>query len=624
MPPAGAGPRGPRPGDTQGAAAHTLDPDPPLFLAGCGLPGAWAGQERWRILQTHFGLGHAFLASWQAWRSDPRRPRMLHYVAVDAAPMPAEALLRGAAPWAALEPLAQALAARWRGLLPGTHRLAFEDGRLLLTLHVGEPLRVLREERCVADSIFLDMPGHGHAASGPDAAPPEAPAPAAPQGPQAQAGDLARAAARHARDGTRLATTSADPACRKALAESGFVLQAPPVADGGTANLQGRFAPAWRVAAAAPGAQPGEALVIGAGLAGAAVAGALARRGWRVRVLDAAPQPASGASSLPVGLFTPHQSPDDGPLSRLTRCGLRMTWEALQALPRGRDWDDTGLLERDGRLPREGPARAWEDWCRPALPQERAAAGLPEGSPATWHAIAGWARPGALVAHWLSRPGVQFQGSQQVAALRREGSTWQVLDAQGRLLAGAGLVVVAAALESGRLLAGLPLQPVRGQVSWGPRAALPPGAQLPPGPVNGNGHLVPRAPSPEGEAWYCGATFGRAERSLDVRPGDHAANLQRLQALLPQAAATLAPQFEAGAVRAWTGVRCASRDRRPLVGEVQPGLWTSCAMGSRGLSFALLCAELMAARLHAEPLPLPARLAAALELGRLSPAPAGT
>jgi tRNA 5-methylaminomethyl-2-thiouridine biosynthesis bifunctional protein len=46
-------------------------------------------------------------------------------------------------------------------------------------------------------------------------------------------------------------------------------------------------------------------------------------------------------------------------------------------------------------------------------------------------------------------------------------------------------------------------------------------------------------------------------------------------------------------------------------------------MGSRGLTFAALCAELLAARLHAEPLPLPARLAAALDVQRqLRAAPA--
>jgi tRNA 5-methylaminomethyl-2-thiouridine biosynthesis bifunctional protein len=40
-------------------------------------------------------------------------------------------------------------------------------------------------------------------------------------------------------------------------------------------------------------------------------------------------------------------------------------------------------------------------------------------------------------------------------------------------------------------------------------------------------------------------------------------------------------------------------------------------MGSRGLTFAVLCAELLAARLHGEPLPLERRLATALDVSRL-------
>jgi tRNA 5-methylaminomethyl-2-thiouridine biosynthesis bifunctional protein len=39
-------------------------------------------------------------------------------------------------------------------------------------------------------------------------------------------------------------------------------------------------------------------------------------------------------------------------------------------------------------------------------------------------------------------------------------------------------------------------------------------------------------------------------------------------------------------------------------------------MGSRGLTFAALCGELLAARLHGEPLPLEPRLAAALDTAR--------
>ena len=83
----------------------------------------------------------------------------------------------------------------------------------------------------------------------------------------------------------------------------------------------------------------------------------------------------------------------------------------------------------------------------------------------------------------------------------------------------------------------------------------------------------------------------------------------------------VAAQFDAGEVAHWQGQRCVSHDRLPLVGAVQAtpdaSLWMSAAMGARGLTLAALCAELLAARIHTEPLPLPTRLARLLDAQRL-------
>jgi tRNA 5-methylaminomethyl-2-thiouridine biosynthesis bifunctional protein len=58
-------------------------------------------------------------------------------------------------------------------------------------------------------------------------------------------------------------------------------------------------------------------------------------------------------------------------------------------------------------------------------------------------------------------------------------------------------------------------------------------------------------------------------------------------------------------------------DRMPVVGALdagdQPGLWICAGLGSRGLSFSVLCAELLAARMNAEPLPVEASLAKVLQ-----------
>ncbi len=57
-----------------------------VFLAGNRLPQRWAGRERFVILETGFGFGLNFLATWQAWRRDPARSRKLHFVSVEKHP----------------------------------------------------------------------------------------------------------------------------------------------------------------------------------------------------------------------------------------------------------------------------------------------------------------------------------------------------------------------------------------------------------------------------------------------------------------------------------------------------------------------------------------------------------
>jgi len=573
-----------------------------VFLGGCGLPEAWGGQPQWRILETGFGLGLNFLTTWQAWRADPARPRLLHFVSVEAHPVSAGDLVRAAGAYPELAPLAGELAAQWNGLLPGFHRLTLDEGRVMLTLCVGDVQPMLRAQRFEADSIFLD----GFSPQ---------------QNPAMWSADTLKAVSRFARQGTRIATWTIARAIRDALAQQGFAVEKRPGLPPKRDCLRGTFAPAWTVRRREPAPErveaPGRCAVIGAGLAGAAVAASLARRGWQVTVLDAADWPASGASGLPVGMLAPHVSPDDALLSRLTRAGIRATWiELARLLEEGRDWRASGVLERrpdgDVRVPAgwssQGPNESW-----PADSDELSAAGLPAGTPAIWHARAAWVKPQRLIAAWLRQPGIEFRGRCRVERLERHADGWQLFDAAGELLTEADRIVICAGLESGRFAPALPLQPVRGQVAWGPMPDD--SALLPTTPVNGDGHLVAHVPGEHGDAamWLAGATFDRDSTSLDPTEADSNANRERLERLHPDAARALA----GGESHTWVGVRCASGDRRPLAGPVDAGLWTCTALGSRGLSFAALCAELLAAQWHAEPLPLPATLAKALGTQRL-------
>lgn len=613
------------------------------WLQGRGLPQAWGEQTSWRILDTRFDHGHRFLSTWRAWKDDPQRPRMLHYVSLTSGPVLATELLACAAHFPELRALTSELATQWFGLLPGFHRLTLDGGKVLLTLCVGDLTPMLRAQQFVADSVYLDTQGSDSTATSPWNI------------------WAVKAVARCCRRGTRLAVTAAAPDLRADLAQCGFELDcdgAHAPGGGSSEPLLGQFNPRWtirnlRTPSTGLAPEPGTCAVIGAGLAGASVAAALARRGWQVRVLDEHEAPAGGASGLPVGLVMPHVSADDCALSRLSRSGVRlMLHQARALLQQGRDWDMTGTLEHrvDGSpgLPAgwTAPGVDWSQVATPdALTQKMAgaaawAAGIPATQPAIWHTQAAWLKPAQLVRAWLAQPGITFQGGVRVQALRQHGDQWDVLDALGHVLARADRVVFANACGAKPLLehlqTALPargirveqlpaMHGVRGQLSWAmhldsPGAAATPPPPFPPFPVNGAGSVVPGVPftygSHPGLAWFIGSSYQPDHLAQSPDDKNHAANLARLNQLLPALGLALTPQFVDGAIHAWKNTRCVTADRLPAVGPLchgdNPTLWICAGMGSRGLSFSVLCAELLAARWGAEPLPLDAGLAQAL------------
>ena len=624
---ASGAPYSPRFGDRYRGELGGINQARDVFLAGCGLPEAWGGQTQWRILETGFGLGLNFLVTWQAWKADSRRPRMLHFVSTEAFPASAEDLLRGASAHPDLLPLATQLHGQLWGLLPGFHRLVFEGGQVLLTLCVGDAKVMLREQQFEADSVYLD---------GFDPR----------KNPDIWDIHTMKAVARCCRPGTRIATWTVARDVRNALAEAGFLVEKKPGIAPKRDNLQGQYNPGWipkkRAAdIALPARPPGKCVVIGAGLAGAAVAASLGRRGWQVTVIDAADTAAAGASSLPAGLLAPHVSPDDGMLSRLSRSGVRLALQQAGALlVEGLEWAHSGVLERDlgdvaRKLPdswNQGRTEAAADWSQSSTMEHLRQWGLPASARGLWHARAAWIKPACLVAAWLKTPGVTWRGNAPVASLEAGVAGWRLLDSAGSLLAQAELVVLAVGYASGALaeaLTGrpLPLQPIRGQVSFGWQEACAtdksPMPAFPPTPVNGHGSLIPAVPLATGLAWVAGSSYERDCAMSEIRPTDHLENLERLRVLAPEAAAKVEEAFNDQQVEGWAGIRCATPSRLPVLGRVAATasgaeVWVCTGMGSRGLTFTALCAELLAARLHAEPLPLEQRLARVMELRRSS------
>jgi tRNA 5-methylaminomethyl-2-thiouridine biosynthesis bifunctional protein len=371
----------------------------------------------------------------------------------------------------------------------------------------------------------------------------------------------------------------------------------------------------------------------------------LALRGGDVTVLeasDAALTSAAPSAGLPVALMAPHYSHDDHAISQLSRLGVTATTLAARTLlVEGQDWQACGALQRAGKL----------------------------GPQARWFADAAWVKPAALVAAWLAHPRITLCAGLHVHSVQRIPSAsnlWQALDAQASVLAQADALVLANAYQVGSLLHALHLvqpadqpasQPnahppwlhqVAGQVIFGPWTAewqalwpqlFPELAsfthashpdQPPVCAINGNGHFIPAIGwGNNGEQmWLSGSTYEHdAPYHPQVTAQGLAANLHRLQQLIPAAAPLLAGQHAAGQIQGWAGTRCTTRDRLPVVGAVSaaqaPGLYACTAMGSRGLSFAALCGQHVAGLItDATQLLLPTHLSQALAPTRFGNAPA--
>jgi tRNA 5-methylaminomethyl-2-thiouridine biosynthesis bifunctional protein len=578
------------------------------------------------LLDTGFGSGSSFLKIWQTWRTHANRPAMLHYVGVLSVTEAEQLQMALCAVEADLDTveLRANLASVCFGLLPGFHRLLLEDSQISLTLCVGEFSDALAKQEMQADCVLATAPE--------------------------QPWDKWRlkALARSCKRGTHICFSGDLLPSPVLLRDAGFAPQTDALVsvplECGVLHVV--YDPRWQLRLSRRGsttpATVSRCAIIGAGIAGASVARALAVRGWHVDVYDTHPASAGGASGLPVGLVVPHHSADDNPRSRLSRGGTRLTLQhAHRLLQTGQDWSPSGVLELsvDEAELADVEAEVLSHAEAQQVPtgwSSRKKLGEAQG---LWHPYAAWIKPARLVKQWLNHTNIHFHGGTQVHTLQRARPLWLLHDAQGVELGRADLVVFAnahgcaevlarLALEAANDLAWLPgiqdklrsLQAMQGTLSKGTCPQDNSGMAFALFPVNGHGSFIANVPGPQGAQWYAGSTFQTDPKLHADLAREHAINLRKLQTLLPDIAQTLSAQFESGQVRAWQGTRCITHDRLPLVGPLEdapsPTLWLCAGMGARGLSFSALCAELLAAWLGGEPLPIENNLSKLLATNR--------
>ena len=599
-------------GDIYASRAGALQQSRSVFLAGCDLPARLSGRLH-TVLETGFGTGLNALALAQAAHchsaaspsaqqggdgglcSDLGRPSRpdchIHYVGIEARPLSQDDLAAALAPHDELGPWRDALLAGWPPPIEGVYRWQLA-ARFTLTLAFGEVFSALRSLDLQANSVFLD----GFA---PD------------RNPAMWTPDVLAEVVAHCASGARIASWCVAGDVRRALQAVGCQVERRPGFGAKRERLEAVVPSAASAgvpdASSERGRVPNHVLVVGAGIAGAAVAERFAARGLAVTIADPNP-PASGASGNPVGVVRPEPSGPDHPISQLTALGT--LW--LEQWLRGRGGKPSAAIteavaQRCGalRLPRDHKHSRrlrehvdaspvdWMQW----LDTDPAAAriGQPVGEAGVWIDNAWTVRPPALVAAMLDTPGIELRNDAVVGLEPLPEGGWRVI-----WQSGVGetwpCVVVANAFGLDALPV-LPLRMVRGQLS---RAALVPGRELH-AIVCREGYVTPAF---DGQH-IVGATFQRDDADLAPRHEDDITNAWRLAQLLPGwAGEALRP--------ARVSVRAATPDRLPLVGQLGPDLYASLGHGSRGLTCAPLCGELLASQVCGEPLPLPRDLVARL------------
>ena len=385
--------------------------------------------------------------------------------------------------------------------------------------------------------------------------------------------------------------------------------------------------------------------IAGGGIASALLSLALIQRGWQVTLYCADDAPAGGASGNRQGALYPLLSAHDPALFQFFPAAFTFSRRLYDALPVTFDhewcgvtqlgWDERSQQKIAQMLSLGLP----EDIARAVSAQEAAnTTGIETGCEGIQYPLGGWLCPAELTAAAIDLAqsrGLTVYYAHKVESLSRT-ERWNLRFADGKEASHASVVLANGhSINQFIQTESVPVYPVGGQVSH-----IPTTSEL--GKLRQvlcyDGYLTPQNPS---NGHHCiGASYHRGEADMRYSEADQQQNRQRLIDCFPDAAWAKEVDVSEGAARC--GVRCATRDHLPMMGNVPdyeatleayhdlanhqetavaapvyPELFMLGGLGSRGLCSAPLLAEALAAQMSNEPLPLDRTTLAGLNPNRL-------
>lgn len=577
--------------------------------------------ERWQHLSEHtftiaetgFGTGLNFLCACHLWLSLAPTSARLHFISTEKYPLTLAQMQQAHANWEDLSVISQAFLLQYASLPDGVHRFTLFAGRIQLTLHIDDIQKTLPNLNTQVDAWFLD----GFApAKNPDMWQPA----------------LFAHMARLSYHQTTFATFTSAGAVRRALLAHGFVVNKAPGYGKKREMLHGHFLSENTHNKKSP---PNHAIVIGGGIAGCATAYALANRGVNVTLLERHAAVAQEASGNPIGVLYPRLAAHANHADAMAIFSYLYTLRLLNQLALDHSqFGPCGLLQlafnsrETARIESIAKRKLDEEIVRYVNKQEASElAGVPILHDGLYFPDAGWVNPQAFCQALVQHPNITVLNHIQVSQLSKISERWQVISRQGEHWL-ADVVVIANANDALQLppSSHLPVSAVRGQMTSVTATAK---TSLLNTVICTEGYLTPAI-----EHTHClGATFDPRDTSLEVKDEDNLSNLKMLTQMSPDLT-ELKIQHHTGRA----ALRCSTPDYLPLAGKLldaaqltasppkhktpthalpwHEGLYVNIGHGTKGLTTAPLCGELLASMIVGDPLPIESLLAQALDPNR--------
>lgn len=614
-----------------------------VFINGNNLISRWTDDQfshsQFIIGETGFGMGLNFLLTWKLWEQFASETCCLHFISCEKHPLTQADLIKSLSYWPQLEEQAQQLIENYPVLTPGYHHLSFANNNVTLTLMLGDVLECYEQLLICGDarlerklrSTFIDawyLDGFAPA-----------------KNKNMWSDSLFKIIAMLSKEGTTLATYTAAGVVKENLRQNGFIVEKKKgfgpkrhmisayFCSDKLENLKKRHTP-WHVSKPEYCMEK-SALIVGAGLAGCFTAHALAKRGWKVTLIDELNEVAQGASANRQAVLFPRLSAYNSPLTQFMLVAFLYAARVYQLI-----LNDNAFGELNGSLllaynQKEQLAQfSLKDWLGyyPDLgrlvdaEQASELAGIALQQPGLFIPLSGWINSPALCQFLVDTQGISLITGVSVEQLLFDDKKWRIGDLEAEVLILANGHKITAFQET----KSLPIKPIRGQMTIISETPQSRSLKM---PLCANGHVLPAYKGMH----HLGASYElRIEQSV-INNQDDLLNLNKLGQLAPQT-------IWSNKVKAhWAGVRATTTDYLPIVGKIAdeavfkslyaglesnskrwiasagpyyPGLYACAGFGSRGLTTIPLCAEWLASLINNEMSFLPRNLCHALSPAR--------